>query len=75
MLRTGTFARLPFWKNPAERRRHPRRQLGERLVSWHQGLCPLSLSEVIAIYPITPASPRGEHAADGAAQGSTRIYR
>ena len=36
--------------------------------------CVLFASEVIAIYPITPASPTGEHAGDWAAQGSTRLY-
>jgi pyruvate-ferredoxin/flavodoxin oxidoreductase len=33
-----------------------------------------SLSEVIAIYPITPASPMGEHADDWAAQGRPNLW-
>src|SRR5580765_1324674 len=33
-----------------------------------------ALSEVIAIYPITPASPMGEHADDWAAAGRTNLW-
>jgi pyruvate-ferredoxin/flavodoxin oxidoreductase len=33
-----------------------------------------SLSEVIALYPITPASPMGEHADDWAAQGRPNLW-
>ena len=36
--------------------------------------CALFASEVIAIYPITPASPTGERDDDWAAQSSTRWY-
>ena len=32
------------------------------------------LNEVIAIYPITPASPMGEHADDWSAQGRTNLW-
>ena len=33
-----------------------------------------ALSEVVAIYPITPASPMGEHADDWAAAGRTNLW-
>jgi pyruvate-ferredoxin/flavodoxin oxidoreductase len=33
-----------------------------------------ALSETVAIYPITPASPMGEHADDWAAQGRTNAW-
>src|SRR5829696_8666829 len=33
-----------------------------------------ALSEVIAIYPITPASPMGEHADDWAAAGKPNLW-
>src|SRR5262245_58794000 len=33
-----------------------------------------ALSEVVSIYPITPASPMGEHADDWAARGRTNLW-